>query len=129
MSEAKHTPTEWQNERAALRKQITDLERIKHDLEGRLFDALNADRWLREGLAEVDHAHTISRGVYSKVLDVAAVHVAHTKLLLEALHEAVALADRNVSLLDDGIPNRTSECQKCYDKCVAAIAKATGGKR
>lgn len=45
--------------------------------------------------------------------------------LLEALQEAVALADKNVAMFS-GKPNRTPRCQASYDKCVAAIQKATG---
>jgi hypothetical protein len=39
--------------------------------------------------------------------------------MLEALKEAVALADRNLS-------GRTQETQDCYDRCVAAISLAEG---
>lgn len=114
-------PTTWEAERASLRKQITDLERIKHDLEGRLFDALKTDRWLREGLREVDHAPTISRGVYSKVLDVAAVHVAHTKLLVEALEE---IEDCNV-LCPEGGHETVAEIH-CIARAV--LAKVSGSQ-
>lgn len=71
----------WLRERAQLRKQITDLERIKHDLEGRMFDALKTDKWLAAGLHEVDHAMDPSRAVFSRVLDVACVAVARVKEL------------------------------------------------
>jgi hypothetical protein len=39
--------------------------------------------------------------------------------LLEALKEALALADRNVTPA-----GRTEECQALYDKCAGIIAKA-----
>lgn len=105
-----------ERERASLRLQITNLERQKHDLEGRLFDALKSDRVLRQGLHEVDHAPDISRGVYSQVLDVAAVHVAHTKLLLEALAGLMELERRD----------RFMPIGREWDAARAAIAKATG---
>jgi hypothetical protein len=52
--------------------------------------------------------------------------IASAPLLLEALQEAVALADKNCHAWD-GKPDRTPECQASYDKCVAAILAATGG--
>lgn len=108
-------PKTWDAERASLRMQITNLERQKHDLEGRLFDALKTDSVLREGLEQVDHAVNISRGVYSMVLDVAAVHVAHTKLLVEALRPFANFACS---------PAGQCDCHNCRAR--AAIAKATG---
>jgi hypothetical protein len=42
--------------------------------------------------------------------------------MLEALKEAVALADRNLSQFS----GRTQETQACYDRCVAAISLAEG---
>jgi hypothetical protein len=45
--------------------------------------------------------------------------------MLEALKEAVALADRNLSQFS----GRTPETQDCYDRCVAAITLAEGRRR
>lgn len=71
----------WRGERAKLRMQITNLERIKNDLEDRLFGALKTDRILAAALEEVDHAPSLSRGLYSDVLDIACVHIARVKEL------------------------------------------------
>jgi hypothetical protein len=45
--------------------------------------------------------------------------------MLEALQQAVALADRNAYSDDHGNAIRTPECAATYAQCVAAIAAAT----
>jgi hypothetical protein len=45
--------------------------------------------------------------------------------MLEALQQAVALADVNVRLGLYGEPDRTPACAASYAQCVAAIASAT----
>jgi hypothetical protein len=49
----------------------------------------------------------------------------HTALLAAA-KESIALADENCILLPDGTPNRTAECQQCYDRTASAIAATAG---
>jgi hypothetical protein len=83
-------PVAWEKERASLQLQIKNLERIKQDLNNRLFGALKTDRTLALGLHEVDHAIDLNRGTYSAVLDVACVHVARVKELEAHLAAPVA---------------------------------------
>jgi hypothetical protein len=46
--------------------------------------------------------------------------------MMDALQQAVALADANVRLGLYGEPDRTPACAASYALCVAAIAAATG---
>jgi len=66
-----------------LRDQIKNLERIKNDLNTRLFKALETDATLKAALHEVDHVSggMLSRSLYSDVLDIACVHIARVKEL------------------------------------------------
>lgn len=59
-----------------------EAELQRRELEGlreRLFGALQADEFLAEALREVDHAYDISRGMCSKLLDVAAANYEDAK--------------------------------------------------
>ncbi len=70
-----------------LRDQIKNLERIKNDLQTRLFKALETEPTLTAALREVDHTPggSLSRSLYSDVLDIACVHIAKVKELEAAL--------------------------------------------
>lgn len=72
-----------EKEVASLRDQIKNLERIKNDLSTRLFKALETEPTLTAALREVDHTPggSLSRALYSDVLDIACVHIARVKEL------------------------------------------------
>lgn len=95
-----------EKEVASLRDQITNLERIKNDLRTRLFKALETEPTLAAALREVDHtpSGSLSRGLYSDVLDIACAHVARVKELEAGDQAPLWLVAKAIKALNETEP-------------------------
>jgi hypothetical protein len=70
-----------------------------------------------------DQDKKLSEAIYSLGKSIARILDSHDALLAAA-REAIEMADLHCTLLPDGTPNRTAECQHSYELMQAAIAKA-----